>query len=104
RKGLPFREAHEIVGRVVREAIARGRELGDLTLDELRRFSPLIDTDVFAALTVESSLRARAVTGGTAPEAVARALAQARARITRASARRFELGGAPASPQASPWA
>ena len=87
RKGLPFREAHEIVGRVVREAIARGQELVDLALDELRRFSPLIDTDVFAALTVESSLRARLVTGGTAPEAVEQALAQARARITRAPAR-----------------
>src|SRR5262249_40335003 len=87
RKGLPFREAHEIVGRVVREAIARGQELVDLALDELRRFSPLIDTDVFAALTVESSLRARLGTGRPAPRAVEQALAQARARITRAPAR-----------------
>jgi argininosuccinate lyase len=78
RKGLPFREAHEIVGRVVRHGIANKRELGDMTLDELRGFSPLIGADVHAALTVDASLAARAVTGGTAPEAVARALAAAR--------------------------
>ncbi len=78
RKGLPFREAHEIVGRVVRHGIANKRELVELSLDELRTFSPLIGADVHAALTVEASLAARAVAGGTAPEAVARALDTAR--------------------------
>ena len=78
RKGLPFREAHEIVGRVVRHGIATKRELGELSLEELRGFSPLIGPDVQAALTVEASLAARAVTGGTAPAAVARALEAAR--------------------------
>jgi argininosuccinate lyase len=78
RKGLPFREAHEIVGRVVRHGIANKRELGEMSLEELRGFSPLIGGDVHAALTVEASLAARAVTGGTAPEAVARAVAAAR--------------------------
>jgi argininosuccinate lyase len=77
-KGLPFREAHEIVGRVVRHGIATARELGELSLEELRGFSPLIGPDVQAALTVEASLAARAVTGGTAPAAVARALEAAR--------------------------
>src|SRR5204862_4769922 len=67
RKGLPFRQAHEIVGRVVRHAIEGGRELTALSLEELRRFSPLVGADVTKALTVEASLRARAVTGGTAP-------------------------------------
>jgi argininosuccinate lyase len=81
RKGLPFRDAHGVVGRVVRHEIEQGKELDALTLDELRGFSPLIDADVHAALTVDASLRARAVTGGTAPEAVQRALAQARALI-----------------------
>jgi len=81
RKGLPFREAHEIVGRTVRHGIAQGKELADLPLEELRRFSPLIEKDVHAALTVEASLQARSVIGGTAPEAVARALAEARKRI-----------------------
>jgi argininosuccinate lyase len=81
RKGLPFRQAHEIVGRVVRHALEAGRPLDALPLDTLRRFSPLIEGDVSRALTVDASLRARAVTGGTAPEAVQRALAQARALI-----------------------
>jgi argininosuccinate lyase len=79
RKGLPFRQAHEVVGRVVRHALEAGRPLDALPLDTLRRFSPLIEADVSGALTVDASLRARAVTGGTAPEAVQRALAQARA-------------------------
>ena len=79
RKGLPFREAHEIVGRTVRYGLEQKKELGELTLAELERFSPLIGADVHAALTVEASRRARAVSGGPAPEAVARALAQARA-------------------------
>jgi argininosuccinate lyase len=78
RKGLPFREAHEVVGRVVRHAMEAGTELTAVSLEELRRFSPLIDADVHAALTVEASLGARNVTGGTAPDAVRRALVEAR--------------------------
>jgi argininosuccinate lyase len=78
RKGLPFRQAHEVVGRVVRHALERGVDLEHVPLDELRRFSELIERDVHQALTVDASLRARAVSGGTAPEAVRRALAQAR--------------------------
>jgi argininosuccinate lyase len=74
RKGLPFRDAHEVVGKTVRYALARGKELGELSLEELRPLSPLIDTDVHAAITLEASLRARAVIGGTAPEAVRRQL------------------------------
>jgi len=87
RKGLPFRESHEIVGHTVRHGIARGKELADFSLEELRQFCPLIDKDVHAALTVAASLRARAVTGGTAPAAVARALAEARARVAKESGR-----------------
>ncbi|HKW93689.1 MAG TPA: argininosuccinate lyase [Methylomirabilota bacterium] len=83
RQGLPFREAHEVVGRAVRHAIARGRELGDLPLEELRQFSELIGRDVYAALTVEASLRARSVQGGTAPEAVRHQLAQVKAWLER---------------------
>jgi argininosuccinate lyase len=79
RKGLPFREGHEIVGKVVRYALERGVTLEQLRLDELQRFSDRIAADVHEALTVEASLRARAVTGGTAPGAVQRTLAQARA-------------------------
>jgi argininosuccinate lyase len=78
RKGLPFREAHEIVGQVVRRAIESGRTLDELSPEEYRSFSPLFADDVRAAITVEASLRARAVTGGTAPDAVREALALAR--------------------------
>jgi argininosuccinate lyase len=81
RKGLPFRQAHEVVGRIVRHALEAGRPLEALSLETLRGFSPLIEADVGRALTVDASLRARAVTGGTAPEAVQRALAEARALI-----------------------
>jgi argininosuccinate lyase len=81
RKGLPFRQAHEVVGRVVRHALEAGQPLEALPLETLQRFSPLIEGDVSRALTVDASLRARAVTGGTAPEAVQRALVQARALI-----------------------
>jgi len=78
RKGLPFRQAHEVVGKVVRHALDRGVGLEQVPLDELRRFSELIGADVHQALTVDASLRARAVSGGTAPDAVRRALAEAR--------------------------
>jgi argininosuccinate lyase len=81
RKGLPFREAHEVVGRIVRLAIERGLELETVPLDELRAFSALIGPDVRAAITVDASLRARAVVGGTAPDAVRRTLDVARALV-----------------------
>jgi argininosuccinate lyase len=84
RKGLPFREAHEVVGRVVRHALERGQTLESLGLEELRGFSALFGEDVKAAVTVEASLRARAVTGGTAPDAVRQALALARSLLTSA--------------------
>ena len=83
RKGLPFREAHEVVGRVVLHATRGGTTLEQLSVADLRGFSPLIEADVTEVLTVEASLRARAVTGGTAPAAVARALAAARALVAR---------------------
>ncbi|HET7874914.1 MAG TPA: argininosuccinate lyase [Methylomirabilota bacterium] len=78
RKGVPFREAHAVVGKTVRYALGKGRELGQLSLDELQQFSPLIEKDVYGALTVEASLQARAVVGGTAPAAVKQELQRAR--------------------------
>jgi argininosuccinate lyase len=78
KKGVPFREAHEVVGRIVRHALDTGATLETLTPAVLRRFSPLFEDDVTAAITVDASLRARAITGGTAPDAVRRALTHAR--------------------------
>jgi argininosuccinate lyase len=81
RKGLPFRQAHEVVGRVVRHALTQGKELEALSLEELRRFSPLIEADVHRAITVDASLGARAVLGGTGHAAVKQQLAAARGLI-----------------------
>jgi argininosuccinate lyase len=78
RKGLPFRDAHEIVGLAVRRADELGAELSDLPLSELRSFSPMIDDDVYAVLSIEGSLAARNHIGGTAPEQVRAAIARAR--------------------------
>jgi argininosuccinate lyase len=83
RKGLPFRQAHEVVGAIVRFCESERKPLEGLGLAEFRRFSPLFADDVKDALTVDASLRARAVTGGTAPEAVRRSLALARTLVAR---------------------
>jgi argininosuccinate lyase len=84
KKGLPFRQAHGVIGKIVRFCETEGKGLDGLSLVELRRFSPLFQDDAKDALTVEASLRARAATGGTAPEAVRRSLALARTLIARA--------------------
>ena len=81
RRGLAFRDAHEVVGRAVREGVVSGRDLSEFTLDELCAFSPLIEADVFAVLTLEGSVAARDHLGGTAPAQVRAAAARARARL-----------------------
>ncbi len=78
RKGISFREAHETVGQIVVMAIAKGVELGELSLSELRSFSSEIGNDVFDALTLDKTLTTKSVAGGTAPERVSEALAVAR--------------------------
>ena len=82
KKGLPFREAHEAVAQAVKFADGRGCDLADLKLDELQQFSKLIDKDVFAALTLEGSLKARSHIGGTAPARVKAAIAKARKTVS----------------------
>ena len=81
RKGLPFRDAHEVVGKAVQYGVVHGKDLADMSLEELRRFSPVIDADVFEVLTLEGSVAARNHIGGTAPEQVRAAAARARARL-----------------------
>ncbi len=81
RKGLPFREAHEVVGSAVKAAETQGKDLADLTLAELQAFSPLVQSDVAQALTVEGSLAARNHIGGTAPAQVKAAVARAKQRL-----------------------
>jgi argininosuccinate lyase len=81
KKGAPFRDAHEAVARAVRAAEAKGVDLAQLALAELRSFSPLVDADVFAVLDAAGSAASRAHFGGTAPEAVRAAVARARAAL-----------------------
>jgi argininosuccinate lyase len=78
RKGLPFREAHETVGRIVIRATKRQVELEELSLDELQAFSSRIEKDVFEALTLEQTLSTKSLAGGTARQRVAEALRTAR--------------------------
>lgn len=77
RKGLPFREAHGIVAELVKYAMDAGKTLNELSLEEYRRFSRLFDDDVHG-ITVETSIKARSVVGGTAPKQVVAALARAK--------------------------
>jgi argininosuccinate lyase len=81
RKGVAFRDAHEIVGKAVRLAIESGRELTALELAELKRFSPAIEADVFEVMTLEGSLKARQHLGATAPTQVRAACRRARMRL-----------------------
>jgi argininosuccinate lyase len=78
RKGLPFREAHHIVGRCVLLAEERGLGLTALSLDDYSALSPLFEADLRAALSFEGAVEARAVTGGTALAAVQEQLRRAR--------------------------
>ena len=78
RRGLAFRDAHEVVGKVVQLAESVQRELDALSLDELRGVCRLIDEDVFEVLTLEGSVCSRDHVGGTSPEQVRQAVAEAR--------------------------
>jgi len=78
KKGLPFREAHEAVALAVRFAETRGCDLSDLSLEDLRQFSPLVAADAFDALTLEGSMKSRSHIGGTSPARVKAAIAKAR--------------------------
>jgi argininosuccinate lyase len=81
KKGLPFRDAHEAVAHAVRVCVDRGCDLGGLTLEELRKFSPLVEADVFDVLSLEGSVAARNHIGGTAPNQVRAAIAHMRAQL-----------------------
>ena len=81
RRDVPFRDAHEIVGNTVQYAIAQGKALSDLSLNEMQNFGKMIEDDVYHVLTLEGSLNSRNHFGGTAPEQVRTALAAAKSRL-----------------------
>lgn len=78
KKGLPFRDAHETVAKIIRNCIEQNYNLTDVSPAMLRRFSPLINDDITQILTPEASVAARDHIGGTAPKQVRFAIAQAR--------------------------
>ncbi|MGW8394552.1 argininosuccinate lyase [Pseudoduganella sp. HUAS MS19] len=81
KKGLPFRDAHEAVAHAVRACDDLKIDLADMSLDQLRAFSPLVGEDVFAVLTLEGSVAARDHVGGTAPNQVRAAIARVRQQL-----------------------
>jgi len=83
RKGMPFRDAHEVVGKLVRRAIELEKELDQLSLSEFREFSTLFTEDVHIALTLDSTLKSKSQTGGTSPDLIDAALATARESLLR---------------------
>jgi len=86
-KGLPFRQAHDLIGKVLREAERRGKPWTQLSLEDVQKISPLFEQDFLAAPSVESSIATKAVPGGTAPEQVRSAIAELQNRITELNAK-----------------
>jgi argininosuccinate lyase len=80
-RGVPFREAHGCAGRAVAYALSESKELQDLTLEELKNFSDLMENDVFDVLTTKQMIDRRTLPGGTATNTVASAIADARKRL-----------------------
>lgn len=78
KKGLPFRDAHEVVAKTVQFAEKKGCDISQLDLSELQKFSRLIEEDIFAVLTLEGSMKSRDHPGGTAPSQVSTAIEMAR--------------------------
>jgi argininosuccinate lyase len=81
KKGLPFRDAHEAVAHAVRACDVAGCDLSEMPLEKLREFSPLIEQDVFAVLSLEGSVAARDHVGGTAPNQVRKAIERVRKQL-----------------------
>ncbi len=78
KKGIPFRTAHEAVGKLVLLGLDQGKELGELSIEDIRSISADIDADVFEALSLEKTLASKSAIGGTSPERVAQQLQAAR--------------------------
>ena len=86
-KGLPFRQAHDLIGKVLREAERQGKPWTQLSLEDVQKISPLFEQDFLAAPSVESSIATKAVPGGTAPEQVRSAIAELQNRVTELNAK-----------------
>ena len=82
KKGLPFREAHAVVGRAVHYCIEHGKVLQQLSLEELQAMSPLFEEDIHHYLDIETCVAQRRTYNGTAPESVARQIASGKTVVT----------------------
>lgn len=80
-KGLPFRQAHEIIGKLVRYCLEQKKRLDQLSVDALRRYSPLFEKDFSDFIALDASLKRRGIIGGTAPDQVRKAIQTARANL-----------------------
>jgi len=81
RKGLAFRDAHEVVGKAVHYGVTESKDLSEMSLDELKKFSEVIEEDVFTVLSLAGSVASRNHIGGTAPERVRDAINAARKQL-----------------------
>ena len=81
KKGVAFRDSHEIVGKAVRFGLDSGKDLSEMSLQELQNFSSTIQQDVFDVLTLEGSVAARDHLGGTAPKQVRAAVIRSREKL-----------------------
>jgi argininosuccinate lyase len=92
RKGVPFRQAHDVVGKVLREGERQGRVWTDLSLEDLKKISPAFEADFSEGLNVAAALAAKKVPGGTAPEAVRQAISDLEERLNK---RASKIGAMP---------
>jgi argininosuccinate lyase len=81
KRGIPFRQAHENIGKAVQFCLKKGCELQELPLKELKQFNPIFDQDIYEVLALESVLSIHDVPGGTAPSRVRQALTDARNKV-----------------------
>jgi argininosuccinate lyase len=82
KKGLPFRQSHEVVGKCVRYCIEQEKWLMDLSLEEFKQFSPLFDTDILEAIKIETCVNARNSLGGTSSSQVGQSIVNAKNILT----------------------
>ena len=82
KKGLPFREAHSVVGQMVYYAVTENKNLDDFTMDEFKRFSDIIDEDIYEAISMDTCVNGRKITGGPAKETAEAAIKAARGFIS----------------------
>jgi argininosuccinate lyase len=91
-KGVPFRQAHDVVGKLLREAERQGKMWTDLPLQDLKKISPAFESDFSEGLNVQAALAAKKVPGGTAPEAVRKAISDLEERLNKKTSK---LGATP---------